>query len=81
MSNLNPNIPSPELSRLLTQAAAQMSDYGLRLLTPQLLLRVFLEDDEAAAYHILQTLSQQKGFKLVELVNRVDMMTRHSPRS
>ena len=55
MSSLNPNIPSPELSRLLSKAAAQRADYGLRLLTPQLLLRTFLADEESAARRIVGT--------------------------
>ncbi|MCA9935695.1 MAG: hypothetical protein KC415_17290, partial [Anaerolineales bacterium] len=75
MSNtLNPNIPSAELSRLMTTAASKMSNYQLRLLTPQLLLRVFLEDNNATANQLLQQLQQQRGFNLRELTSRVEMM-------
>lgn len=78
MSALNPNIPTAELSRLLTTAAGQMSKYQLKLLTPQLLLRIFLDDKEATAYQILRQLQQQRGFNWQELVSRVDMMAQSS---
>lgn len=75
MSNaLNPNIPSAELSRLMTTTASKMSSYQLRLLTPQLLLRVLLNDPNATAYQILQQLQKKRGFNMQELINRVDMM-------
>ncbi len=76
MSTLNPNIPSSELSRLMSTAAAQLSEYSLRLLTPQLLLRIFLDDKESAAYQILQQLHSQRGTDLDDLVRRVEMMAR-----
>ncbi len=79
MSVLNPNIPSAELSRLLTTAAAKRRDYGQKLLTPQLLLRVFLDDTDAAAHQILQKLAKQRGFKLDELRGRVETMARNAP--
>lgn len=79
MSNLNPNIPSPELARLMTTAAQERKTYGQNLLTPQLLLRVFLDDTKSAAYQILSQLASQKGFKLPELTRRVDMMARNAP--
>jgi ATP-dependent Clp protease ATP-binding subunit ClpC len=78
MSTLNPNIPNAELSRLMTTAAAKMGQYQLKLLTPQLLLRIFLEEQESAAYQILQQLKQQRGFDWGDLVRRVEMMTQHA---
>ena len=60
MSALNPNIPTTELARLMTTAVSRMADYKLRLLTPQLLLRVFLDEKESAAYQILQQLQKQR---------------------
>jgi ATP-dependent Clp protease ATP-binding subunit ClpC len=79
MNVLNPNIPSTELSRLMTTAAGRMRDYNLKLLTPQLLLRVFLDDKESAALKLLQQLAQQRGFNMKELEGRVEMMARHAP--
>ncbi|MDX1412933.1 MAG: ATP-dependent Clp protease ATP-binding subunit [Candidatus Promineifilaceae bacterium] len=76
MSSLNPNIPSPELSRLMSSAAAQMAEYKLSFLTPQLLLRLFLDERESAAYKILQQLHNQRGADLEDLVRRVEMMAR-----
>ncbi|MBE2200399.1 MAG: ATP-dependent Clp protease ATP-binding subunit [Anaerolinea sp.] len=78
MSTLNPNIPDSELARLLTSAASQMSKYHLQWLTPQVLLRIFLEDKEAAAHQILRQLQQQRGFNWQELVNRAEMMAQSS---
>jgi ATP-dependent Clp protease ATP-binding subunit ClpC len=79
MNVLNPNIPSTELSRLMTTAAGRMRDYNLKLLTPQLLLRVFLDNKESAALKLLQQLVQQRGFNMKELEGRVEMMARHAP--
>lgn len=79
MSNaLNPNIPAAELSRLMTSAASKMSQFQLRLLTPQLLLRVFLDDPSATAHQILQQLHKERGFNLAELISRVDMMAQNA---
>ncbi len=74
MSNLNPNIPSAELSRLMTSAAERRSDFGLKLLTPQLLLHEFLDDEKSAANQILQHLHEKRGADLNDLVRRVEMM-------
>jgi ATP-dependent Clp protease ATP-binding subunit ClpC len=78
MSTLNPNIPTTELARLMSTAVSRMDDYQLKLLTPQLILRVFLDEKESAAYKILDQLRQQRGFDLAELVRRVEMMTHSS---
>ncbi len=76
MSTLNPNIPTAELARLMTTAVSRMDDYHLKLLTPQLLLRVFLDEKESAAHRILRQLQQQRGFDWDDLVRRVEMMAR-----
>ncbi|HEX6383580.1 MAG TPA: ATP-dependent Clp protease ATP-binding subunit [Anaerolineae bacterium] len=78
MGTLNPNIPTAELARQMTSAAAQLSDYRLKLLTPQLLLHIFLAETESAAHQILRQLQQQRGFEWDDLVRRVEMMTRHA---
>ena len=76
--NLNPNIPSPELARLMTVAASKMEAYKLNLLTPQLLLRVFIEE-ACSAHQILQQLQQDRGFDWGDFSRRIEMMARHSP--
>ena len=76
MGTLNPNIPAPELSGLMTAAAGMRDEYGQKLLTPQLLLRAILQDQNAAAFQILKTLSDQRGFKLEELTRRTESMAR-----
>jgi ATP-dependent Clp protease ATP-binding subunit ClpC len=78
MSTLNPNIPSPELARLMTTAAGKRRDFRLNLLTPQLLLLVFLEDQTCNAHQILRQIREQRGFDMDDLRRRVEMMTRHT---
>lgn len=78
MSNLNPNIPNSELSKLMTAAAAKMAEFKLTLLTPQLLLHVFLSDRESAAIQILNRLQKQRGFDMADLSRRVEMMAQHA---
>ncbi|MGH2535848.1 MAG: AAA family ATPase, partial [Candidatus Promineifilaceae bacterium] len=77
--NLNPNLATPELAGLMTAAAGRRSDFKLRLLTPQLLLRVFLATADSAAHRILRQLAQQRGFDWNDLSGRVEMMARHTP--
>lgn len=79
MGNLNPNIPSSELARLMTSAAERRAAFGLDRLTPHLLLFVFLEDKESAAYQILQRLHEQRGSDFADLRNRVEIMARSNP--
>jgi ATP-dependent Clp protease ATP-binding subunit ClpC len=78
MSTLNPNIPAPELAQLMTTAGSKRNDYGQKLLTPQLLLHIFLQEPDSAAYQILAELAQQRGFDLAELARRVQMMAEHA---
>jgi ATP-dependent Clp protease ATP-binding subunit ClpC len=75
MDTLNPNIPSTELSRLLTTAVSKMSAYHLTLLTPQLLLRVMLDDPNSAGHKILKQLQKERGFDWDNLVARVEQVT------
>lgn len=74
MDTLNPNIPTPELARLMTTAASKMKEYHLQYLTPQLLLRIFLDDPKCGAYQILNTLQKERGFDLADLTRRVEQM-------
>lgn len=74
MSNLNPNIPTSELAGLMTTAASKMKDYQLKLLTPHLLLRTFLDEPKSIPFQILQQLQKQRGFDLDDLTRRVEMM-------
>ena len=76
MSTLNPNIPTAELARLMTTAVSRMDNYHLKLLTPQLMLRIFIDEKESAAHQILRQLQQQRGFDWDDLVRRVEMMAR-----
>ena len=75
---LNPNIPNPELARLMTTAANKMSQFKVKLLTPQLTLYTFLEERDSAANQILQQLRQQRGFDWDDFSRRVEMTARHT---
>ncbi len=77
--HLNPNIPSTELSALMTTADSKMAAYNLRLLTPQLLLRTFLDETNSTAHQILKKLAAQRGFDWEAFVRRVDTMAKHAP--
>lgn len=79
MNTLNPNIPAPDFARLLTTAAGKMSQYQVKWLTPQLLLRLMLEDKESPAYRILTQLAGQRGFSLEELSRRAETMAKLTP--
>lgn len=74
MGNLNPNIPSAELAHLMTTAADHRDEFNLKLLTPQLLLHLFLNEKDSAAYQILERLHEQRGADLEDLVRRVELM-------
>jgi ATP-dependent Clp protease ATP-binding subunit ClpC len=78
MDTLNPNIPSAELSRLMTTAASKMSAYHLTLLTPQLLLRVMIDDENAVGHKILKQLQKERGFNWDNAVARVEQSTHMS---
>lgn len=79
MGTLNPNIPSAEMNRALTDAATDMASFGLRYLTPQLLLHTFLHDEKLAANQLLHMLADQRGFKWDDLARRVEQMARNAP--
>ena len=51
-----------------------MNGYQLKLLTPHLLLRTFLDEPKSVAFQILQQMQQQRGFDLDELTRRIEMM-------
>lgn len=78
MDTLNPNLSTPELARLMTTAGQKMSEYRLIYLTPQLLLRVFLDDPKCAASQILQQLQAERGFDMADLTRRVEQAAHHN---
>jgi ATP-dependent Clp protease ATP-binding subunit ClpC len=58
---LNPNIPSKELARTLNVASARMQDLKKRVLTPEVLLLTFVEQNEVAAHKLLKELLKARG--------------------
>ena len=64
MGTLNPNIPAPDLTQALHDAARSLPVYGRRVLTPELLLLTFVRGRELPAYRLLERMSRERGFKL-----------------
>ncbi len=56
MGKLNPNIPSPELTKALNAAAARMRKLNRPMLTPALLLLTFTQEAGTAANRLLAAL-------------------------
>ncbi len=79
MGILNPNIPSPELTKALNAAAKRMAAMGQRLLTPPLLLLTFARDDGSAAHRLLESLAAERSFRLDELAASAEVLARGSP--
>jgi ATP-dependent Clp protease ATP-binding subunit ClpC len=80
MGTLNPNIPSPELTRALNGAAARMRAMKLPLLTPALLLLTFVRDD-SAAHRLLLQFAAERSFRLDELGASSEVLARGSTGS
>jgi ATP-dependent Clp protease ATP-binding subunit ClpC len=76
MGNLNPNLLSGEMGRVMTTAVSLFPTYQKKLLTPQLLLIAILGDKESSAYQVLQQLSQQNKLRLNELQQRAETMAK-----
>jgi ATP-dependent Clp protease ATP-binding subunit ClpC len=68
MGTLNPDIPSEELIRALSQAAAIMSGLRQQVLIPEHLLLAFLDNKEYAAHGLLERLTGERGSKLEKLI-------------
>jgi ATP-dependent Clp protease ATP-binding subunit ClpC len=76
MTLLNPDIPAPELTRALNDAAAAMKAFGQAALTPELLLLAFARGEKYNASRLLQHLSRERGFKLDEFTKTVEQMAK-----
>jgi len=78
-NTLNPNIPSPELTKALNAAARRMRAMNLPRLTPALLLLTFARDAGSAANRILAALAAERGFRLEELAASAEALAKASP--
>jgi ATP-dependent Clp protease ATP-binding subunit ClpC len=78
MASLNPNIPSPELTKALNAAVRRMRAMNLRLLTPPLLLLTFARDDGSAAHRLLESLAAERSFRQDELAASAEALARNS---
>ncbi len=76
MTTLNPNIPSPELTKALNATARRMRAMNLRLLTPPLLLLTFARDAGCAAHRLLESLAAERSFRLDELAASAEALAR-----
>ncbi len=79
MTTLNPNIPSPDLTKALNATAVRMKAMNLPFVTPALLLLTFVRDDIGAAHRLLVLLAAERSFRLDELAASVETMARNSP--
>jgi ATP-dependent Clp protease ATP-binding subunit ClpC len=79
MTTLNPNIPSPEVTRALNAAAKRMRAMNLRLLTPPLLLLTFARDAGSTAHRLLESLAAERSFRLDELAASAEALARTAP--
>lgn len=68
---LNPNIPSKELTRALNVASVRIKDLKKQVLTPEALLLIFVELEEATAYKLLKELLKSRGHRWDRFVGEV----------
>jgi ATP-dependent Clp protease ATP-binding subunit ClpC len=76
MGTLNPDIPSEELNRALTEAALVMRGFRQQVLLPEHLLLAFLDNTGYAAHELLERFSNERRFKLDELVRAAEDQAR-----
>ncbi len=79
MGTLNPNIPSPELTKALNTAAARMRKLNRPMLTPALLLLTFTQEAGTAANRLLAALGIERGFRLEELAASAEALAKAVP--
>jgi ATP-dependent Clp protease ATP-binding subunit ClpC len=78
MGTLNPNIPSPELTKALNAGAARMRAMKLPLLTPALLLLTFVRDGDSIAHRLLVQFAAERSFRLDELAASAEVLAKGS---
>ncbi len=76
MTRLNPDIPNPELTQALDQAADAMRDAGHSVLTPEWLLLILARSESTDAGRLLRHLAQERGFSLTAFVETAAQMAR-----
>ena len=79
MGTLNPNIPSPELTKALNAAARRMRAMDRPFLTPALLLLTFARDQGSAAHRLLVQLAAERSFRLEELAASAEALAKARP--
>ena len=76
MGTLNPNIPSPELTRALNAAVRRMRAMKRPLLTPALLLLTFARDADSAAHRLLVHMAAERSFRVDELAASAEALAK-----
>ena len=76
MGTLNPNIPSPELTKALNAAAKRMRAMNLPLLGPGLLLLTFVRDGDSVAHRLLVQFAAERSFRLDELAASAEVLAK-----
>jgi ATP-dependent Clp protease ATP-binding subunit ClpC len=76
MGQLDPNIPSQELSAALNDAATLLHLHAQQVLTPEMLLLAFLRTPGCAAGKILARFAEGRGVDLADLEREVESQAR-----
>ncbi|MCO6451499.1 MAG: ATP-dependent Clp protease ATP-binding subunit [Caldilineales bacterium] len=76
MPNLNPDIPTAELTAALDETMQAMQAFGQTVLTPELLLLTFARAEPYNASRLLRLLSRERGFDLAEFTRTVEQMAK-----
>ena len=76
VTTLNPDIPAPDLTAALDEAANAMRAFGHSILTPELLLYTFASSETYNASRLLRHLSRERGFDLKQFAQAVENMAR-----
>lgn len=74
MGTLNPNILAPETNKALNAARALRQRFNKTVLTPEMLLYLFVTNPDFDANRVLQKLAAERGFKLDDMARTVQTM-------
>ena len=67
MGTLNPTILAPEMSKALNATRPLRQRFNKTVLTPEILLYLFVTSPDLDANRVLQRLAAERGFKLDEM--------------
>ena len=74
MGTLNPTILAPEMSKALNATRPLRQRFNKTVLTPEILLYLFVTSPDLDANRVLQRLATERGFKLDEMARTAQTM-------